>query len=182
MQWSGSHSLDGLPQYMIVFGIVFDADYLYIVAHFPQLSISRDRVDKYISTVVDKLPFRASLPGPTYVEAAVGRLRVAIALLVLRNHASRLVKLWEHQEGFWYKWIINVELMMRLVRTTVTVTVIAAWAVTRTRTRVMEVVKMAEVETVKKTCKKINRKDPEKQPIMESPISKRCPCSIYVGP
>ncbi|TFY72613.1 hypothetical protein EVG20_g393 [Dentipellis fragilis] len=108
---SESHSLQVLPQHLIIFGVVFDAEHLYIVAHFPRRSISQDRVDKYISVIVDKLPFSASFAGPTYIDDAVGRLRVAMALLVLRKHASQLAKLWEHQNGFWYRWIINVELL-----------------------------------------------------------------------
>ncbi|TFY72612.1 hypothetical protein EVG20_g390 [Dentipellis fragilis] len=99
-------SLRQMPAEIMVLGIVYDADSLRIVGCFPQIAPD-DQVARYISVVIDELPFarRSSITADFISE----RLRVATALLTLRKHAYRLAGYWVAVNNYWYQFILDIE-------------------------------------------------------------------------
>ncbi|TFY67100.1 hypothetical protein EVJ58_g1842 [Rhodofomes roseus] len=81
-----------LPACAMPMGLIYDSEQIHLVAHIPYLNEDGRR---YLCMVVDSLPFPSQCNGdvPEFIR---GRYRVALALLSLQHHISRLVTLLEH--------------------------------------------------------------------------------------
>ncbi|KIJ69111.1 hypothetical protein HYDPIDRAFT_105679 [Hydnomerulius pinastri MD-312] len=95
------------PEWLILFGVVYDSEYVRIIAHVPYRR--EEGVLGFVSYLVDELPFPPSSPGSEGSAGCQGileRLRVALALMTLRRHVAQLAKslfgdtglLWEEEE------------------------------------------------------------------------------------
>ncbi|KAJ7157507.1 hypothetical protein C8R43DRAFT_996683 [Mycena crocata] len=73
-----------------IFVLALRGMHIFIVAHIPYLCGSEFR---YQSIVVDRLRFPPRIPGTDDREGMLDRLRLAIALLTIKNHTGRLASL-----------------------------------------------------------------------------------------
>ncbi|TFY75772.1 hypothetical protein EWM64_g8240 [Hericium alpestre] len=112
LQIDENHKLQSLPAWLLVFGVIYDAQYLRIVAHIPYLqadSHSQSTSVAYISCIVDEIPFPAYEEEPD-MSIGLGRFRAASALLSLKRHAHRLAREWESSMYKWPESVREVQL------------------------------------------------------------------------
>lgn len=91
---SASHlEANPLPEWLMLFGVIHDVEYVRIVAHIPVRG--RYTPPRYLSYLVDELPFGAPpFPqGGATCRNITDRLRVVLAFLVLRQHVDDLQRL-----------------------------------------------------------------------------------------
>lgn len=91
---SASHlEANPLPEWLMLFGVIHDVEYVRIVAHIPVRG--RYTPPRYLSYLVDELPFGAPpFPqGGATCRKITDRLRVVLAFLVLRQHVDDLQRL-----------------------------------------------------------------------------------------
>jgi len=89
---------EGLPRHLVIFGIMYDADCIRIIAHLPYLINAQGEPHRfsYLSCVVDTLPFApVGAPRLDSQTFSAGRFQAAFALLTMRKHAFRLASMWE---------------------------------------------------------------------------------------
>ncbi|THH15532.1 hypothetical protein EW146_g4955 [Bondarzewia mesenterica] len=114
-RWPGSPSLppyDCLPAWFMQFGILYDAEYLTIIAHvpfLPALPLSQTKRPvasnsisprfSYLSCVVDRIPLagvaRSELVSTNMEPPILSNFRAALALFSLQKHAFMMAALWE---------------------------------------------------------------------------------------
>ncbi|GBE84396.1 hypothetical protein SCP_0603750 [Sparassis crispa] len=86
------------PDYLILFGISYDAECIRLIAHIPFVDSASEGSPQwsYLSCIVDELPF-GPMPQttPDLKAWCVERFQVAFALLAMRKHAFRLACLWD---------------------------------------------------------------------------------------
>ncbi|OBZ78772.1 hypothetical protein A0H81_00049 [Grifola frondosa] len=93
---STNHS--ALPPWMILFGVVYDAECIRIIAHIPFVAPNGEeaRQFSYLSCVVDSISYP---PIPSVIQNVkdwtLERFRSAIALLTIQTHAFRFGSRWE---------------------------------------------------------------------------------------
>lgn len=85
----------GLPAYTMIIGVIYDANEINLVAHIPFTEHGKRR---FLSYLFDTLPFPSTCTGSTR-DFVRGRYRVALALLSLQHHVSRLMTLVEPSAG-----------------------------------------------------------------------------------
>ena len=101
-----SSSNTQLPAWFMVFGVIYDAESIVIVAHIPfivspketmtPLSVDFGPRFSYLSCVVDCIPFApVSTKAPLSQSWFRDRFRAALALVSLQTQAFRLASLWE---------------------------------------------------------------------------------------
>ncbi|KAJ7226245.1 hypothetical protein B0H12DRAFT_1328706 [Mycena haematopus] len=90
-----------------IFAVALRGVHVFIVAHIPYLCDSGYR---YRSVVIDQLPFPLYKPGANNREGLLARLRLAISLLTIQSHVSRVASL--YQEVVWPPAIFDQELAL----------------------------------------------------------------------
>ncbi|KAI6045548.1 hypothetical protein EDC04DRAFT_2140216 [Pisolithus marmoratus] len=91
---SASHlEVNPLPEWLVLFGVIHDGDYVRIIAHIPFRG--RHALPRYLSCLVEELPFGAPLfpQGSATCRKIADRLRIVLAFLTLRRHADDLRRL-----------------------------------------------------------------------------------------
>ncbi|KIL00952.1 hypothetical protein PAXRUDRAFT_821162 [Paxillus rubicundulus Ve08.2h10] len=78
------------PEWLVLFGVVYDTEYIRIIAHMPYRK--EQHVLCFASYLVDELPFRSLTQGTASCQLILERLRVVLALTTLRRHIVRLSK------------------------------------------------------------------------------------------
>ncbi|TFY80238.1 hypothetical protein EWM64_g3776 [Hericium alpestre] len=91
------------PEWLVVFGVVYDAAYIRIVAHIPYFV--QNQVLKHLSFIVDSIPFTHGLDG------ALDRARAALALFSLRKHAFRLSNVDKLRRSEWHHRTILTQIL-----------------------------------------------------------------------
>ncbi|KAF9227796.1 hypothetical protein BS17DRAFT_405819 [Gyrodon lividus] len=78
------------PEWLVLFGVVYDTEYVRIIAHMPYRKGQHDL--GFASYVVDELPFCSFTEGTVDCQLILERLRIVLALMTLRRHVVRLSK------------------------------------------------------------------------------------------
>lgn len=82
------------PAWSVIFGVFERKNSVAIVAHFP--AFSKDGVlFEYHSVLVDELPFPPCHTDDESADGQLARFRLAIALLTIRRHVTRLTTIWD---------------------------------------------------------------------------------------
>jgi len=95
-----------LPAWFMVFGVIYDAESIVIVAHIPFIDAQKETTTRqsvgfgpqfsYLSCVINSIPFApAFVKAPLSKPWCLDRFRAGFALFSLQQHAFRLASLWE---------------------------------------------------------------------------------------